>query len=161
MQDTYTIGDREFKLRPLKGRKARRMMPQLLEIAAAALNLAAANGVDLTKIFTAEGVEPQLPSFAALTQASIALARYFKDEYDDIEQRVFPVLLCAEDSEWIFIDEESTPGEMYGALWVAIQYHLKTSFGIEVQQALKNLQEQAEAEQEEVVEEGTEEAISS
>jgi len=155
MQDTYTISGKEFKLRPLKGRKARKVVPRLIEIAAAALNLAASNGVDLGKVFVNEdGSGANLPSFSALTAASIALSRYFKSEYDEIEQEIFPVLLCAEDKQWVFIDEESTPGEMYSALWVATQYHLETSFGIEVQQALKNLQGQTE--QEEAMVEDTE-----
>lgn len=148
MQDTYTIADREFELKPLKGRKARAAMPRILELAAAALNLASVNGVDLTKVFPAEGEEVVLPSFGALTQTAVALSQYFREEYTEIEQEVFPILLSAEGKDWVYIDEEAGPYAMYAALWVAIQYHMKTSFGIEVQQALKNLQEQAEVEEE-------------
>jgi hypothetical protein len=143
-KDTFMVGEKEFTLSPLKGKKARRMVPRILEIVAASLNLASANGIDLGKFFTEDG---QIPDAAALTKAAFALSQYFKDEYDTIESEVFPVVLGQEGKDWQFIDEEATPGDMFRALWIAIQYHLKTSFGIEVQEALKNLQEAAPQEE--------------
>ena len=146
MAESFEVGGKDFKLTPLKGKRARRMVPRILEIVAAALNLASANGIDLAKFFTEDG---KLPDTGALTKAAFALSQYFKDEYDSIEDEVFPIILSAEGKDWQYISEESTPGEMYKALWVAAQYHLKTSFGVEVQEALKNLQEAAPPEEEE------------
>ena len=144
-QDTYTIGDKEFKLTPLKGRRARRVVPRIIEIAAALFNMASSGGVNILSLF---GENAESPSVVALAQAAYGVATFFKDEYDEIEGEIFPVVLCLEDKDWVYVDEEATPGELYKALWIAIQYHLETSFGVEVQEALKNLQEEVEAEEE-------------
>jgi hypothetical protein len=138
VKDTYTIGNKVFNLESLKGKKARRMLPRIMEIASAVFNLAASNGVDVISMF---GKGSNNPSFSDLTKAMYAVSSFFKDEYDSIETDIFPILLCVKEKDWVWIDENATPGDLYSALWVAIQYHLESSFGVDVQKALKNLPE--------------------
>ena len=138
---TYTIGNEKHDLSPLKGKVARRTVPYIMEIVAGFLNVSALTSFDVLSLFDKEA---ETPSFSAFTEMAYAAAVYLKDRYDEVEDKIFPLLLCLTAEEWEVLSEEAEIGELYKAVWSAARYHLETSFGVDVQEALKNLQAEPE-----------------
>jgi len=138
---SYTISKKVYKLSPLKGRVARRTVPYIMEVVAGLINVSAITNFDVLALFNKDA---PAPSFSAFTEVAYSLSVFLKDRYDEVEERIFPLLLCLGAEQWEDVSENSTLGDLYKAVWVAIRYHLETSFGVDVQEALKNLQAEPE-----------------
>ena len=138
---SYTVNKKVYKLSPLKGRVARRTVPYIMEVVAGLINVSAITNFDVLALFDKDA---PTPSFSAFTEVAYSLSVFLKDRYDEVEDKIFPLLLCLSEDKWEEVSENSTLGELYKAVWVAIRYHLETSFGVDVQEALKNLQAEPE-----------------
>jgi len=144
VQKIVLIEDREIELTPMRGRKARAMVPRLLSLASGFLYAAAESGVAISPLLAAfSDPEVKLADMLAVTDTGkLMLAIHFvmrklEQEYDSIETEIFPFLLGLEDPEWL--EDHGDMMEVYEAVFVAIQYHLSTSFGKRVGEALKKL----------------------
>lgn len=131
-----TVAGETWQLKPLAGLKSIGMMPKIISVVAELLWTADANGFPLRQMFeegTASGqirIET-IKLLEALHFVSEALGKRF----DEVRLNILPFLL-QKDAGWL--QENGLPGELLKASWIAIKYHVNTSFGQDVLAALKN-----------------------
>jgi len=142
-QHTITIDGRVIELHPLRGRAARRMVPRLLTLASGLLYAASESGLNIREIIRAFA-DPSISPDAILSTLDIQrvilainlICRRLEKEYEELEREVFPFLLNVE-PEWL--EEHGNLFEVYEAIFLAIRFHVQTSFGTRVSNALKKL----------------------
>lgn len=139
-----TIADKTWELTPLAGLKAIRMMPKVISVAAEVLWAATDAGFPLIELFSGELDSVGLTS---VLKAMKFVADTLGKRFDELALEIVPFLL-QQDQQWL--QSHGSMEEIGKALWIAGQYHIKTSFGEEVIEALKK---SVAAEEEEAAEE--------
>lgn len=148
------IENREFELHPMRGRKARTMVPRILSLVSGVLYAALKSGVNIpalgqrfsTWIDQEAGGEgtslAELLEGVDLGQVLLSVRLVLKqinEDYDAIEKVFIPYLLCMDEEEAKWLEDHGDLWEVYEATALAIRYHLQTSFGKRVGEAIKNL----------------------
>jgi hypothetical protein len=141
-----TIADKTWKLKPLAGLQSFKMVPKIISIATELIWSAQESGFSIEQFFKEEG-QTKLEKMPITTALSVFhfVANTMDKRYTELTVEVIPFLL---QKEWQWLNENGTPKEILQALWTAITYHVETSFGKDVIEALKNSV---------IVEEGSEE----
>lgn len=143
-----SIGDREWRLRLLKGKQARLMTPQIASVVSRMFYAAIRGGVDTKQLlaffdtdFTADAFKfTDIPLEELLKTIHFIIDNITTEQLDFINDEAMPFLLCLdlEDEKMArWWDEEAPPLETYAAVWKAIRYHLTTSFGKATREAIK------------------------
>lgn len=127
-----TIADETWELKPLRGLKSVKLMPEVISIGAELLWNAQDGGFPLGDFFLS-GQEMAVDLTVALRAIKFVSDTLGK-RYDDIALRIIPFLLQKE-PQWLW--ENGNPREIVQAIWDAIKFHVETSFGGDVIEALK------------------------
>jgi hypothetical protein len=140
------IGDKELRLSPLKGRKARLMIPKIVNVISRIIFAAIRAGVDTGKILAFFGTEGKEIEWSTIPLDDLLKAVHFMiesitdDHLEFINDEAMPFLLQLplENADWKkWWNEEAEPLETYQAVYKAIRYHLSTSFGKATVEAVK------------------------
>jgi hypothetical protein len=126
-----TIAGETWEIVPLKGLKAFRLMPKVISIASELIWQANEAGFPLETFFSEEETEI---TFTVALKAIKFVADTLGKRYDELELRVIPFLL-QKDAGWL--QDNGSPQEIVSALIGAVQFHITTSFGEGVLDALK------------------------
>ena len=147
--NVVSIGDRkEWRLRPLKGKQARLMIPRIASVVSRILYAAIMGGVDTKQLLAFFDIDTTVGDFKftdipieeLLKTIHFIIENITTEQLDFINDEAMPFLLQLnlEDEEvaqwW---DEEAPPLETYTAVYRAIRYHLRTSFGAATREAIK------------------------
>jgi len=130
-----SIAGETWELKPLKGLKAMKAMPKLIGIAAEVLWAGQESGFRIDQVIL-EGDTDPLKKFDLGTalKAMKLVSDVVGDHFDEIAADILPLLL-QKPYAWLY--ENGQLNEHLKALWIAIKYHVETSFGEEVIAALK------------------------
>lgn len=139
------IGDRSWRLRPLKGRRARFMIPKIASVVSRIIFAAIRAGVDVKEVFSFFDLEGEiawtdLPLEELMKAIHFIIESITEDNLDFINDEALPYLLqidLEDDDMAKWWDEEAEPFPTYQATYKAIQYHLSTSFGKATVEAIK------------------------
>lgn len=129
-----TIGERTWTIHKLRGMKAIRKMPKVLKFLSILVNAAVKSGIPIDKWLQGQEVIAN-PSLMDIMQAIGFIAEALGENFEDFEKEIVPFLLECDSK---FLEENGTPYEIFLALWNAILFHIETSLGAEVTEALKN-----------------------
>ena len=146
--NVVSIGDRkEWRLRPLKGKRARLMIPRIASVVSRILYAAIMGGVDTKQLLaffdmetTADFKFTDIPIEELLKAVHFIIENITTEQLDFINDEAMPFLLQLdlEDKEVVrWWDEEAPPLETYVAVYRAVRYHLRTSFGAATREAIK------------------------
>lgn len=141
-----TIGEREWRLSPLKGRQARLMIPRIASVVSRILFAAIRGGVDTTQLLaffeldTTEFKFTDIPLDELLKAVHFIIENITHEQLEFINDDALPFLLQInpEDKEMVrWWDEEAEPFGTYAMAYKAIKYHLSTTFGEATREAIK------------------------
>lgn len=127
------IGGESWELKPLKGLKAMKAMPKIIGIAAEVLWAAQDSGFRIDQILLESDTEVKFDLGTAL-RAMKLVSDVVGERFDEIAADIMPLLL-QKPYGWLW--ENGQINEILKAMWVAIKFHIETSFGSEVIEALK------------------------
>lgn len=128
-----TIGGETWELEPLKGLKAMKAMPKIIGIAAEVLYAGQESGFRIDQILLEGDTEIKFDLGTAL-RAMKLISDVVGERFDEIAADVMPVLL-QRSYKWLW--SHGQMNDILKAMWDAIKFHIETSFGSEVIEALK------------------------
>jgi len=129
-----TIGEKTWTVHKLRGMKAIRKMPKVLKFLSMLVNAAVKSGIPVDKWLQGQATE-FAPTFIDIIGAIEFVSEALGEHFNEFERDVVPFLLDC-DPKWL--EDHGTPYEIFAALWQAILFHVETSLGTEVTDALKN-----------------------
>lgn len=135
MSGSITIGDRTWELTPFKGLASIRKLPKVISFASKLIQSAITGGLPVDKWIS--GVQAGTLDIVDALSAIDFVADTLGDSFKEFETEIVPYILQVDAK---FLAENGTPRELISALITAIQFHLETSFGADVRDALKNLE---------------------
>lgn len=129
---TITIAGESWEVTPLRGLKSIRMVPKVLSMASELVAAAAKSGIDVGAILTTEG------ELSFSTDKVLMAVAFISDvlgkRYTEFSQDIVPFLL---QKDYAWLADNGSMGELFSALWEAAQFHISTSFGQGVRDAIK------------------------
>ena len=128
-----TIAGETWELAPLKGLKAMKVMPKVIGIAAEVLFAGQESGFRIDQIFIEGDTDIKFDLGTAL-KAMKLVSDVVGERFDEIAADIMPLLL-QKPYGWLW--EHGLINEILKAMWDAIKFHIETSFGSEVIEALK------------------------
>lgn len=142
------IGDRKWRLSPLKGKRARLMIPRIASVASRVLYAAIKGGVDTGQLLAFFDLDvgeedfqfSDIPLEELLKAVHFIIENITEEQLDFLNDEVLPFLLQInlKDEEFAkWWDEEAEPFESYAMTYKAIKYHLSTTFGEATREAIK------------------------
>jgi len=142
-----TIGDREWRLSPLKGKQARLMIPRIASVVSRILFAAIRGGVDTKQLLAFFELDvAQKFKFTDIPLEELLKTIYFivenltTEQLEFVEREVLPFLLqlnLEDDEIHRWWEEEAEVVETYTMTYKAIKYHLSTTFGAATREAIK------------------------
>lgn len=140
-----TIADKSWELEPFAGLKAIKLMPKVISIGAELLWNANDGGLPITDIFLS-GTEDLKVDLTAALRSMKFVADTLGERYDELALEIIPFLLQVKDKDWLW--NNGSLEEIIKAIYEAIKFHITTTFGDEVLDALKKSVAVEEAEPE-------------
>ena len=128
-----TIAGETWELEPLKGLKAMKAMPKVIGIAAEVLYAGQESGFRLDKLIIEGDTDVKYDLSTAL-KAMKLVSDVVGERFDEIAADIMPLLL---QKPYAWLWEHGLINEILKAMWDAIKFHIETSFGSDVIEALK------------------------
>lgn len=128
-----------------KGRRARLMMPRLINFLARAINILTRTAVG-QELFAGQllqdgGASANIP---AIAEVIVVLTNYMGEEWDQFDREILPTILQCNEKETARLEGEGDIFEIYTALYRAIRYYMLFGFSEGQREALGKLFAEAE-----------------
>jgi len=132
---TVSVGGETWDITPLKGLRAIQIMPDVIGMCAEIVYAAYKGGIRIDEWFSEDFDGEIRLQLDTILRAIGFVSNVLGEKYDRFSREIVPFLL---QKDYEFLENNGTMQEIGIALWRAVQFHIKTSFGEEVLTALKN-----------------------